>query len=103
MIGEAMRLIRVINGIKANIMAAKLEISPSYLSLIENGKKQPSIEIVGKFASVIGVRPSQVIYFSEELNLKSGNREKNGIITKFTRPIMFKWLKAMASCCEDEE
>ena len=103
MIGEAMRLIRIINGIKANIMATKLEISPSYLSLIENGKKQPSIDIVEKFASLIGVRPSQIMYFSEELSIESGNQEKNGMITKLTRPIMFKWLKAMASRCEDEE
>lgn len=39
MIGEAMRLIRMIKGVKAKTMAAQLEISASYLSLIENGKK----------------------------------------------------------------
>ena len=67
MIGEAMRLIRMIKGVKAKTMAAQLEISASYLSLIENGKKQPSIDILKKFASVVGVKLSQIMYFSEEL------------------------------------
>lgn len=103
MIGEAMRLIRIVEGVKAKVMADKLDISPSYLSLIENGKKQPSIDIVARFAFVVGVRPSQIMYFSEELNDDSGGHRKNGMITKLTRPIMLKWLKAMASRYEDEE
>ena len=95
MIGEVLRLIRVIEGIKANDMAKKLGISPSYLSLIENEKKRPSVELIEKFAGVIGVRPSQVMFFYEELN--NPETTNSNILPKMTRPLFMKWLKGMAN------
>ena len=103
MIGEAMRLIRIIKGVKAKTMAAQLEISASYLSLIENGKKQPSIDILKKFASVVGVKLSQIMYFNKKLTPECENDIKQGMITRLTRPLMFKWLKTIASRAHDEE
>lgn len=98
-----MRLIRIVEGIKAKNMAAKLEITPSYLSLIENGKKKPSMDTIEKFACVVGVRPSQIMFFSEELNDDLESDRESGVLTKLTRPLMLKWLKAIASRHEDEE
>ena len=96
MIGEALRLIRVIEGIKANNMAKELGISPSYLSLIENGKKRPSVELIEKFADVIGVRASQIMFFYEELNSPDEAVNSN-VLSKITRPLFMKWLKGMAN------
>jgi transcriptional regulator with XRE-family HTH domain len=95
MIGEAMRLIRVIEGIKAITMAKELGISPSYLSLIENNKKRPSIELIEKFAEVIGVRPSQVMFFYEELDNDS-NVSKDNKLSSLTKPTIMKWLRKLA-------
>jgi transcriptional regulator with XRE-family HTH domain len=91
-----MRLIRLTEGIKANRLAKELGISPSYLSLIENGKKRPSVEMIEQFARVIGVRPSQIMFFNEELDDSSKNTSKNDIVERM-RPLMMKWLRGMAS------
>ena len=40
--GEALRLLRIFNGYKSAELAKKLELSQSYVSELENGKKQPT-------------------------------------------------------------
>ena len=50
MINEALTLLRILHDIKAKDLALKLDISPSYLSEIETGKKKPSLEILNKYA-----------------------------------------------------
>jgi len=48
--GEALRLLRIFNGYKSAELAKKLELSQSYVSELENGKKQPTIEVLDKYA-----------------------------------------------------
>lgn len=52
MIGEVLKRLRTIYGYKAIDMSEKLGISASYLSEIENGKKQPSLEHLKKYAEL---------------------------------------------------
>ena len=46
--GEALRLLRIFNGYKSAELAKKLELSQSYVSELENGKKQPTMEVLDK-------------------------------------------------------
>lgn len=50
--GEALRLLRIFNGYKSAELAKKLELSQSYVSELENGKKQPTMEVLDKYAKV---------------------------------------------------
>jgi len=93
MIGEVLRLFRTVEGEKANNFAQKLGISPSYLSLIESGKRQPSIELINKYADILGVRPSGIMFFYEEIN---DGKFKNSIL-KMSRPILIKLIGRLAS------
>ncbi len=68
MISEALRLIRVMHNMRANDLAAELGISCSYLSEIENGKKKPTIDLLNKYGIVLSLRPSDILFFSEELD-----------------------------------
>lgn len=68
MINEALRLVRVFHDYKSYELAEKLGISASYLSEIENGKKKPSFELLNKYSEVFNMRPSTILFFSEELN-----------------------------------
>ena len=43
MIGDVLKRVRIIYGYKASEMSSELGISASYLSEIENNKKQPSL------------------------------------------------------------
>lgn len=67
MIGEALRLLRIFNGYKSAELAQRLEISQSYVSEIENSKKQPTMEILDKYASVFEMKKSTLLLFAESL------------------------------------
>lgn len=71
MLGEALRLLRVFNDLKAKELATQLDISPNYLSEIEKGKKRPSLEVINKYGEVFNIKPSAILFFSEELNTES--------------------------------
>jgi transcriptional regulator with XRE-family HTH domain len=67
MIGEALRLLRIFNGYKSAELAKKLEISQSYVSEIENNKKQPTMEILDRYAKVFDMKKSTLLLFAESL------------------------------------
>ena len=67
MINSALKKIRLFHNIKQNELATKLEISNSYLSEIENGKKSPSFELLEKYSTYFDIPISSLMYFSEQL------------------------------------
>ena len=75
MINEALRLMRVFHDLKAVELAQQLGISQSYLSEIESGKKEPSLELIGKYAERFRTSPSSILFFSEDLS-QTGKRKK---------------------------
>ena len=68
MIGKALRLLRVYHDLKLGDLAKKIEISPGYLSEIENGKKKPSLELIEKYSNFFKIKPSAILFFSENLD-----------------------------------
>ena len=65
--GEALKLLRIFNGYKSVELAKMLELSQSYVSELENGKKQPTMEVLDKYAKVFNMRKSSLMLFAEEL------------------------------------
>ena len=100
MIGEALKMFRNIHGYKAKELADLLEISPSYLSEIENGKKKsPSYELLEKYADVFDVKLSTLILFTEEYNQnKVTDKAKMGV-----RKALFNFLKRLDGGGTDED
>ena len=68
MLAEALRLIRVFHDVKQNELAAKLGISKSHLSEIENGRKQPRLELIERYSDEFGIPGSSILFFSECLD-----------------------------------
>ena len=56
MIGDTLKRTRMIYGYKAFEMSELLQISKSYLSEIENNKKQPSLELLEKYSEIYGMK-----------------------------------------------
>lgn len=65
MINDVLKKLRTIYGYKAIEMSQLLDISPSYLSEIENGKKQPSLELLRKYSDILGLKLSSLILMME--------------------------------------
>ena len=67
MLGETLKMFRAIHGYKANELAELLEISPSYLSEIENDKKKPNLQLLEKYSTIFNVKISTLFLFSEKI------------------------------------
>lgn len=74
--GEALRLLRIFNGYKSAELADLLEISQSYVSELENNKKQPTIEVLDKYAKVFGMKKSTIFLFAESLEIEKEKQDQ---------------------------
>lgn len=98
MIGETLKRTRNIYGMTASEMSSALGISASYLSEIENGKKQPSLELLEKYADIYGIKLSSLILLSE--NIEDAKRRNNG--SAFIRGLMMKLINGIPVDSGDE-
>lgn len=92
MIGDVLKRTRTIYGYKATEMSSMLGISTSYLSEIENNKKQPSLELLEKYAKIYGIRLSSLILLSENFE----EAEKNGKGAVIIRNMMMHLIEEMS-------
>lgn len=97
--GEALRLLRIFNGYKSVELAKKLELSQSYVSELENGKKQPTMEVLDKYAKVFEMKKSTLMLFAESLE---GEEIKNDKKQRIARAGM-KLLKILEKVGEFED
>lgn len=97
--GEALRLLRIFNGYKSAELAKKLELSQSYVSELENGKKQPTMEVLDKYAKVFEMKKSTLMLFAESLE---GEEIKNDKKQRIARDGM-KLLKILEKVGEFED
>lgn len=80
--GEALRLLRIFNGYKSAELAKKLELSQSYVSELENGKKQPTMEVLDKYAKVFEMKKSTLMLFAESLESEEIKNDKKQRIAR---------------------
>lgn len=67
MLGEALRLIRVYHDLKQKQVAERLEISTSYLSEIEKGRKTATLELVQRYSLIFAIPVSSIMFFAESV------------------------------------
>ena len=97
MINNALKKIRLFHKLKQNELSRELNISNSYLSEIENGKKSPSIELLQSYSNYFDLPVSSLLYFSEQL-------ENEGKISKTFRIKSASFiLKILDWSTEDEQ
>lgn len=99
MLGDTLKRTRLIYGYKAKDMSKLLNISPSYLSEIENNKKNPTLEILEKYADIYGMKLSSLILLSEDLS--ENQNESNNLI--FVKKIMTTLIDKMSNGLPDDE
>lgn len=89
---EALRLVRVFHDMNQTTLAERLQISKSYLSEIESGKKQVTLELLQKYADTFGMPLSSLLLFAEQV--EGGTREKvrTAIAGKVVK--MLDWMAA---------
>ncbi|MFR7991364.1 MAG: helix-turn-helix domain-containing protein [Lachnospiraceae bacterium] len=74
--GEALRLLRIFNGYKSAELAKMLGLSQSYVSELENNKKQPTLEVLERYAKVFDMKKSTLLLFAESLEHEKIEKNK---------------------------
>ena len=60
-LGSVIKKNRIASGISQSDLAKKMDLTRTYLSLLENGKRFPSWETLEKIACLLSVKPSKLI------------------------------------------
>jgi transcriptional regulator with XRE-family HTH domain len=90
MIGDALRVLRVFHDLAQKDFATKLGIAPSYLSEIESGKKEPTLQLLRKYAEEFRIPLSSILFFSEHLDDSPGaNRLRLSVSSKVLALLKF--------------
>ena len=76
MIHRALKTIRLFHSLTQAELAKKLELSKSYLSEIESGKKPVGFELLEKYSSIFDIPVSSLVFFSENLDKKESVPER---------------------------
>lgn len=91
-IGKTIKIIRTFRGLKQKELARRMDVTPNYLSSVENEKREPSLTFLKNFADELDVPLSFLFVYSiDEDKLKSQNNE---ILEKFKNILLdFQELK----------
>jgi transcriptional regulator with XRE-family HTH domain len=81
-LNKALRLIRIFHDLTQKDLAEKLKISRSYLSEIESGKKNPTLEIIVSYSEQFDIPMSSIMFFSESMNSEDKTEKLRGFISK---------------------
>ena len=76
MIYRALKITRQFHGLTQAELALKLDISKSYLSEIESGKKSISYDLLEKYSKLFDIPTSSLVFFSESLGASNSIPEK---------------------------
>lgn len=102
MLNQALRLIRTYHDISQTELCSELGISNSYLSEIESGKKQPSLEILNKYSEQFDIPLSSILFFSENIEApKSSDKLKNVFAGKIIS--ILEWNEAKNNAKENRK
>lgn len=89
---EALRLVRVFHDMNQTTLAERLQISKSYLSEIESGKKQVTLDLLQKYAEIFGMPLSSLLFFAEQVESGVRERLRSSIAGKVIK--MLDWMAA---------
>jgi transcriptional regulator with XRE-family HTH domain len=73
-IGKGIKFVRVAANLRQSEMAERLQISQNYLSLLENNKADPSVELIRRISEVFGV-PANFLLWEDAMPLEGRTPE----------------------------
>lgn len=65
-LGNVLKALRMVNELSIKDLAAKMDVSSTYISEVEANNKNPSLDMLSKYSEALGVSKSAIMYFDEE-------------------------------------
>lgn len=88
-LGKTIRILRQAKALKLNALAKAAKVSVPFLSLVENGERQPSLDVLRKIAKGLEIPPEVLILLSvgNNTDLQSTNAEVRDLSNSLSRLI----------------
>ena len=67
-VGRAIKALRTERHLSQDVLSGLAGIARTHLTMIETGAKLPNLETLCKLSDALGMRPSEVIRFMEDLS-----------------------------------
>jgi transcriptional regulator with XRE-family HTH domain len=80
-VGRAAKFARVAAGIKQKDLADRLDVSPNYLSLVENNKREPSISFLRNLAGELAI-PLGLLFLNIDSDLSEVSPEERVLLLR---------------------
>jgi transcriptional regulator with XRE-family HTH domain len=80
-VGRAAKFARVAAGIKQKDLADRLDVSPNYLSLVENDKREPSISLLRNLAGELAI-PLGLLFLNADSDLSEVSPEERALLLR---------------------
>jgi transcriptional regulator with XRE-family HTH domain len=91
-LAEALRLLRVFHDVSQTGLADRLGISKSFLSEIESGKKEPTLNLLSRYAAEFDVPLSSLLFFAESVSAKGASGPTDKVAPKVLK--LLSWISA---------
>jgi len=75
-LGNAIKVVRTATGMKQREVAAKTGVTANYMSLVEGGKREPSLAFLNRLAKTLGI-PVGIFFLWQEMG--EGGPDSNRI------------------------
>ncbi len=79
-IGHTIKLLRTVARLKQKDLAEKAGIKANYLSLVEAGRREPSLTVVRAIAKVLDVPVSFLFWESEAYALTNRDKKEDSLV-----------------------
>jgi transcriptional regulator with XRE-family HTH domain len=80
-VGRAVKFARVAAGVKQKDLADRLDVSPNYLSLVENDRREPSISFLRNLASEMSI-PLGLLFLNVNTDLSEISPEERALLLR---------------------
>lgn len=93
MLNRALKIVRQYHNLNQTQLAGKLSLSTSYISELESGKKEPTLEVLDRYAKAFNMSMSSLLVFSETLD---GTHSKSKARAFFSKRMLniLEWIAA---------
>jgi transcriptional regulator with XRE-family HTH domain len=71
--GRVIKAVRERQGVSQEKLAERAEIDRTYVSMIERGKRQPTLEVANRIADALSMRLSEIIRRAEKIGARKDN------------------------------
>lgn len=95
--GETLKRIRCIFGYDVKQIAEKLGTSQAYISDIENGKREPTLDILQALADIYGIKRSSIMLMAETAE----EAKNHGKLQQVIRKAMLMVIKNLSEITDD--